>query len=114
MVSQWVTTFPSHNFIFSYVTLNLGLCEFTSFCSYLSTADGLVNCEMGLKFCGYGSLLSTYWLAFILTDESARVYCYMAYLINSPLLTWVLLHGLLGLKYLMLLVLTLPKWLCIS
>ena len=52
-----------------------------------------------------------------LTDEDVRVHCYMvhlAYLINSPLLTWVLLYGLLGLKYLMLLVLTLPKWLCIS
>ena len=28
---------------------------------------------------------------------------HLAYLINSPLLTWVLLHGLLGLKYLILL-----------
>ena len=61
---------------------------------------------MDFTICSRWTLLSTYWLALILTDEGARVYCYMvhlAYLINSPLLTWVLLHGLLGLKYLMLL-----------
>ena len=75
----------------------------------LSFVD-MASSGVDFTICSRWTLLSTYWLALILTDESARVYCYMvhlAYLINSPLLTWVLLHGLLGLKYLML-VLTLP------
>ena len=55
----------------------------------------LIFVDMARSICWRWTLLPTYWLPSILTDEGARVYCYivhLAYLINSPLLTWVLLH----------------------